>query len=366
MLDIRLKKRQGDFTVDIAFRTGGATVTAVFGRSGAGKTSVVNMVAGLGRPDEGHIAVDGRVLFDAAQRINLPPHRRRVGYIFQESCLFPHYTVRGNLTYGMDRVAAAERYIDFDPVVELLGIGHLLDRRPALLSGGEKQRVAIGRALLSSPRLLLMDEPLASLDGARKAELLPFIAQLPGHFRLPILYVSHSVDEVLRLADSLVLLEAGQVVAAGPVEQVMSQPAFAAAAGSHGLATVLGATVDHHDQERASSHLTFPGGVIRVPLLDALPGARVRVRIEAGNVILARGEPRGLSVQNIFAGRITEIRHMAAGLVDVVVDIGCPLQAQITAQACADLELAVGVPVFALIKSASIGRSDLAQHGSIT
>ncbi len=350
--------------IDVAFEVEGPTVTALFGRSGAGKTSVVGMVAGLSRPDSGRVAVDGRVLFDDRRGIDVPPHRRRIGYVFQESRLFPHYSVRGNLVYGMNRVPPAERFIAFSEVVELLGIGALLDRRPGRLSGGERQRVAIGRALLSSPRLLLMDEPLASLDGARKAELLPFIAELPRRFGLPILYVSHSVDEVLRLADRMVLLEAGRVAASGAVEAVMSQPGFAAAAGGCELATVVLAIVERHDESREATHLSFSGGIIRVPRLDVPLGAQVRVRIDAGNVILGRHEPHGLSVQNVFAGRVTELRQ-AQGLVDVVLDIGCPLQAQITNQACRDLDLAVGTPVYALVKSTSISRGDIAEHRRI-
>jgi molybdate transport system ATP-binding protein len=361
MLEISLEKRQGEFRVDAAFCSADATVTALFGRSGAGKTSVISMVAGLNRPDRGRVVLGHRILFDSTEGIDVPVHRRGIGYIFQESRLFPHYTVRGNLVYGMERVPAAERYIGFDEVVELLGIGGLLDRRPARLSGGERQRVAIGRALLSNPRLLLMDEPLASLDGARKAELLAFIAKLPGHFHLPILYVSHSVDEVLRLADRLVLMEHGRTVAEGAVEDVMSLDAFAAAAGGVEVATVIAAKVDCHDGVRGTSHLTFGGGVLRVPLMAAPPGSEVRVRIEAGSVILACTEPRGLSVQNIFSGRVSALRPKD-GMVDVVVDIGCPLRAHITAQACRDLGLAVGMPVFALVKAASISRGDVAEH----
>ncbi len=361
MLEVSVQKRQGEVRIDVAFDSDGPTVTALFGRSGAGKTSVVGMVAGLSRPDRGRIVLDGRVLFDADSGTDVPPHRRRIGYVFQESRLFPHYSVRGNLAFGMRLVPPAERYIGFDNVIELLGIGHLLERRPGSLSGGERQRVAIGRALLASPRLLLMDEPLASLDGARKAELLPFIAELPRQFGLPILYVSHSVDEVLRLADRMVLLEAGKVTAGGAVEDVMSQPGFAAAAGGIELATVVVTSVERHDEVREVTHLAFPGGTIRVPRLDAPPGAQVRVRIDAGNVILAREEPRGLSVQNQFAGHVTELRHRP-GLVDVVLDIGCPLQAQITSQACRDLQLDIGTPVYALVKSTSLSRSDMAEH----
>ncbi len=362
MLDISLQKQHGNFRIDLAFQSDGAKVTALFGRSGSGKTSVIDMVAGLVRPDRGRVEVDGRVLFDRDKHIDLPPARRRIGYVFQEGRLFPHYSVRGNLAYGMERTPAAERFIPFDQVVEVLGIAPLLDRRPGKLSGGEKQRVAIGRALLTSPRLLLMDEPLASLDGARKAELLPFIALLPGQFGVPILYVSHAVDEVLRLADHLLLMEGGRLKDSGPVEEVMSRPGFSAVSGGQNPASILTAAVLQHDRLHGTTHLGFAGGVIRVPLLAAVPGQRLRVRIDAGDVMLALTRPTGLSVQNIFSAQVASLRR-ENGSVDVGLDLGCPLHAQISAQACDDLGLKVGMPLFALVKSAAISREDIAEHG---
>ena len=221
MLNVKVKKKLGSFIVDVAFATAAAGVTALFGRSGAGKTSVINMVAGLIAPDDGIISVNGRKLFDSEHSVDVPPEKRRCGYVFQDGRLFPHLTVKGNLIYGMKLVPRAERRVSYDQVVSLLGIDHLLDRRPAKLSGGEKQRVAIGRALLTSPSLLLMDEPLASLDMARKEEVLPFIARLPRELIIPILYVSHSLDEVLILADEIVLIDAGTVLANGKAEEVM-------------------------------------------------------------------------------------------------------------------------------------------------
>jgi molybdate transport system ATP-binding protein len=223
MLDIQVARRQGSFRVDAAFQANSTGITALFGPSGAGKTSVINMVAGLIRPDTGRIVVQDRALFDSEHRIDLSPEKRSIGYIFQDGRLFPHLTVRGNLTYGMKLTPPRRRYVEFDQAVHLLGIEQLLDRRPANLSGGEKQRVAIGRALLTSPRLLLMDEPLSSLDKARKEEVLPFIAKLPRAFKTPILYVTHSFDEIQRLADRLVLMEAGRSTAVGAVAELMSR-----------------------------------------------------------------------------------------------------------------------------------------------
>lgn len=223
MLDVHVKRRQGDFTVDAAFSVTEKGVTALFGPSGVGKTSIVNMIAGLSRPDDGRIALSGQVLFDAAEDIDVPPEARGIGYIFQDGRLFPHLTVRSNLVYGMKRLPVSKRFIRLDRVVDLLGIGHLLNRRPAKLSGGEKQRVAIGRAFLCSPALLLMDEPLASLDASRKEEVLPFISKLCRTFSIPILYVSHSLSEIFRLADQVVILENGRVDAAGTIEEVSTR-----------------------------------------------------------------------------------------------------------------------------------------------
>jgi molybdate transport system ATP-binding protein len=233
MIDIRVTRRQGDFQVDAAFQTGNAGITALFGPSGAGKTSVINMVAGLIRPDKGRIVVQERVLFDSGDGVDLPPEKRSIGYIFQDGRLFPHLTVHGNLSYGMKLIPRARRLISLEQVVDLLGIEHFLDRRPARLSGGEKQRVAIGRALLTSPRLLLMDEPLSSLDEPRKDEVLPFIAKLPRTFRIPILYVTHSTLEIQRLADRLVLMQAGKSTATGVVSELLSRMPGQAAYPAH-------------------------------------------------------------------------------------------------------------------------------------
>jgi molybdate transport system ATP-binding protein len=211
MIDVSIEKAQGAFRVQVAFTAPAKGVTALFGPSGAGKTSIINMVAGLLRPDKGHIHANGCCLFDAAARIDLPPERRRIGYVFQDGRLFPHLSVHGNLVYGMRRTQPSQRYVALDQVVRLLGIGQLLQRRPARLSGGEKQRVAIGRALLASPALLLMDEPLASLDEQRKQEVLPFIACLADEVAIPILYVSHDPEEIRALADKVVLVEDGRV-----------------------------------------------------------------------------------------------------------------------------------------------------------
>jgi molybdate transport system ATP-binding protein len=356
MLSVSVKKRYGSFELDAAFTVDGPQITALFGRSGAGKSSIVRMIAGLDRPDHGHVILAARTLFDHTRGISLPSFRRRIGLVFQDSRLLPHFNVRGNLTFGLKRTPPAERFIGFDQVVDLLGIEELLQRRPATLSGGEQQRVAIGRALLSSPHLLLMDEPLASLDGARKAELLPFIARLAEQFRVPVLYVSHAPEEILRIAGQMVLLEDGRVVACGSVEAVMSRPEFAAAAGSRSRITILPATVAAHHPQHQTSQLAFAGGMIAVPYLDLPLGCPVRARIAADQVIIALAPVAGLSVRNQLPARVISLTKNG-GLVDVLLDIGCPLHAELTVDACQDLRLVADMAVMALIKSAAI-------HGS--
>ena len=233
-------------------------VTALFGPSGAGKTSMINMVAGLMRPDQGKIMVNEHCLFDALRGIDLPPERRRIGYVFQDGRLFPHLSVRANLTYGMRLIPASQRYVDPDQVIYLLGIEHLLGLRPATLSGGEKQRVAIGRALLASPALLLMDEPLAALDTARKAELLPFIARLADEYTVPILYVSHAWDEIVALADTLVLVNEGEVAATARLETLVADLELNHLAGGLENGALFNTVVENHEADL--SFLVLPEG----------------------------------------------------------------------------------------------------------
>jgi len=363
MIEFSVQKRQGAFDLDIAFSSPGG-VTALFGRSGAGKSSVVSLAAGLSKPDQGRIAVKDQVLFDSKQGINLPPERRRVGLVFQDGRLFPHLTVRANLTYGEHLVPQAERWAEFGKVVELLGISHLLDRRPAKLSGGEKQRVAIGRALLSSPRLLLMDEPLAALDGARKHELLPFIGKVAREFSVPILYVSHAIDEIIELANHLVVLDEGKVKGAGPVEDLLNELDLSDITGRLDAGSILLARVVEHLPSFAATRVALGENHITLPWLDALPGALVRVRIGAQDVALALEKPHRTSFQNILSGRIASIASGGEGKADVRVEIspdgGGMLWTRITSLAASELGLKPGDPVYALVKSASIARSAVA------
>ncbi|MBI5163036.1 MAG: molybdenum ABC transporter ATP-binding protein [Magnetospirillum sp.] len=360
MLELSIRRRQGDFQVAVDLAAGPG-VTALFGRSGSGKSSLIAMVAGLARPDQGRIVVAGRVLFDAQARIDLPPEARRLGVVFQDPRLFPHLSVRANLEFGRKRVPAAERTIAVDAVVEVLGIAHLLDRRPALLSGGEKQRVAIGRALLACPRILLMDEPLAALDAPRKAELLPFIATLARRFAIPILYVSHAMDEVLRLADTLVLMDDGRAVAVGPVEDLLARPHLRPLTGRYDAGAVLDCTVSGHDDSHGVSRLAFAGGTLIAGRIALPVGTAVRVRIHARDVALAVDPPGRISVRNVLPGVIRSLETGEGHVVDVMVECGgALLWAQITALAQAQLGLKPGMRVHALVKAVTIARSDVA------
>lgn len=360
MLELNLRRRQGDFLLDVALQAGPG-VTALFGPSGSGKTSVTTMVAGLSRPDHGRIVIDGRVLFDSASGIDLRPEQRRLGCVFQEPRLFPHLSVEANLRFGRNRLPQTEHRLDFDEVVEVLGIASLLGRRPAGLSGGEGQRVAIGRALLAGPRILLMDEPLAALDANRKAELLAFIARISGHFAIPILYVSHAMDEVLRLADTLALIEAGRVVAVGTPEDLLARPDLKALTGRDDPGSVVQAIVSGHDESFGLSTMLFAGGTLIVGRVDLAIGTSVRVRLHARDIVLAVEKPRGLSAQNIIAGTIRSLEPADGHRVDVIVDAGgCPLWAQITALSQARLGLRPGMPVHALIKAVTINRAEIA------
>lgn len=363
MLTVDVTRTQGTFQVRCSFSSAAAGVTALFGPSGSGKTSVVNMVAGLTQPDSGRILLDDRPLVDVEGHHMVPMERRRIGYVFQDGRLFPHLTVKANLHYGMDLTPAAQRTIKFDDVVDLLGIGTLLGRRPAKLSGGEKQRVAIGRALLTSPRLLLMDEPLAALDSNRKDEVLPFIGRLPREFSIPILYVTHSMDEILRLADLLVLMDQGTSAAVGEVEDLLNRPDLRPLTGRYDPGAVIGATVHDHDPHYALTHLTCASGTLVVPQVDLPVGQHVRVRILARDVSLAAERPLGLSIQNVFRGIIVSLGGIDGPHQDVHLDCGgLPLMSRVTRRAAADLGIETGRTVYAMVKAVSIARESIGQR----
>jgi molybdate transport system ATP-binding protein len=356
MLEVEVAATRGDFRLEAAFASD-APIVALFGRSGSGKTTLVHAIAGIVRPTRGRIVIGGRVLFDSAQRVDLLPEHRRVGYVFQDALLFPHLDVRANLAYGEALTPVAERFVDRERVLALLGIGALLDRKPSTLSGGEKQRVAIGRALLASPRVLLLDEPLASLDGARKAEILQYIELLRDELRLPIVYVSHALDEVTRLADHMVLMAEGRVLAQGGVAQLMARRDLAPHMGRFEAGAVIETVVHRHDEEYQIAVLRFDGGELVVPNLDSLPGEPVRARIRARDVSLALAHPGRVSIQNVLEATVQSVGGEFGAIVDVELRVGAtPLVARITRKASTELGLQPGLRVFALVKAVSIDR----------
>ena len=350
-LDIDIEHTRGTFRLAVRF-TSQPGVTALFGRSGAGKSSLVNIVAGLIKPQSGKVIVDGQTLVDIERGVFVPRHRRRVGYVFQDSRLFPHLSVRQNLLYGRwfsrgDGGVAG----DFNSIVDLLGIAALTERKPESLSGGEKQRVAIGRALLAHPRLLLMDEPLASLDESRRAEILPYIERLRDGTGVPILYVSHSVAEVARLATTVVILSEGKVTAVGPVLDIL--PLAEASDGG----SALEAVVAGHDDAFQLTTLASAAGELQVPKLAAAVGASVRAYIRSRDVMLSLQPPQDISALNVLAGKVAGISESGAQA-DVRLDCnGATLMARLTTKSVQRLALAPGRPVFAVIKSVSFERS---------
>jgi molybdate transport system ATP-binding protein len=338
MIEVDVRRKLGNFPLQAAFNSPPGGITTLFGRSGAGKTVLVNLLAGLDRPDEGRIAVDGVVLFDSEAGIDLRPQQRRLGYVFQEGRLFPHMSVRRNLAYGMK---GARDGTEFNRIVDMLDLSGLLDRGPRDLSGGEKQRVAIGRALLASPRLLLMDEPLAALDMGRKAEILPFIERLRDELAIPIVYVSHAMEEIVRLADTLVIVSDGKIAAVGPVEELMSRLDLRPLTGRYEAGAVLTVTVDGHDAKRAVTRLAFDGMTLLVPYADT---------------------PDDISILNIFPGRVIEISDRKDGQMDVIVDVGTKIWARVTRLAVQRLALQPGTEVHALVKAVAIDRQSLGRR----
>ena len=366
MLEVDVEHRFADFTLDVHFRAGRG-VTALFGRSGAGKTSIVNAIAGLLHPRKGRIVIEGSVLLDTERDVCVPPHRRRVGYVFQEGRLFPHLTVRQNLMFGRWFSPARERRAtNLDDVVNLLDLSALLDRGPGRLSGGEKQRVAIGRALLASPRLLLMDEPLASLDARRKDEILPYLERLRDEARIAIVYVSHSVAEVTRLATTIVLISAGRVHAVGPVREVMGRAENYPLTGRFEAGAVLAVRIAEHDLRWNLTQLIAEFGNLTVPRLDAPVGTALRVRIRARDVILARARPTGISALNVLAAKVERMVPIEEGALEVQLRLGHErLLARVTRRSGEALALVPGLEVFALIKTVAIDRRSLSRQGEM-
>lgn len=352
MLEVSARITRGDFSLEVGFASD-ARITCLFGRSGSGKTSVAELVAGLIQPDRGRVVLAGDVLFDDVTGVSIPSWKRRVGYVFQDVRLFPHLTVRDNLLYGARRVGDASPALDQTAV--LLGLEELLERRPGALSGGEARRVAIGRALLTRPRLLILDEPLAGLDGARRGDLLPYLDRL-AQGGPPILYVSHAVDEVARLADRVVLVGAGQALEAGPPDLAFDRPQAEAAAGLSAPLSILNGRVVTHDPAANATRIDLAGTAFLSPLLDAAPGERVRVIVDARDVALALADPVGASFQNRLSMRIATLEDRADGVLVRLEEGELRLKALITRQASEQLALVTGQRVIALVKATASAR----------
>jgi molybdate transport system ATP-binding protein len=355
MLLVDVRKRRGDFELVAQFHAPTPGITALFGRSGCGKSTLISLIAGLMRPDAGRILLGNDTLVDCERRLHVDARHRRIGVVFQDARLFPHLTVDGNLRYGAQRVPHdARRIASFDEVVALLGLESLIGRRPFQLSGGEKQRVALGRALLSQPRLLLLDEPLASLDMARREEVLPYLERLRDAFAIPIVYVSHQLVEVLRLATRVVLLDAGRVAADGDIAAVSLDPALRAIVGPDSVGAVVAGSVERVDAAGLAV-LRVGDAELRVEY-DARVGQRIQLQVLARDVIVATQAPQGLSVRNVVPARVVSLTPDTGRAVLVELDIGrtTKLLARITERAAQELALEVDKPVWALIKAASL------------
>ena len=353
-LDVTVKHSLPDFEIDATFKAQSG-VTVLFGPSGSGKTSILKMIAGLIAPKEGEIKLNGEILFSSQTRQSVKAHRRHCGYIFQEPRLFPHYNVKGNLLYGARTQGKQVSHAELTRIVDLLGIGPLLSRHPLTLSGGEQQRVAIGRVLLTAPKVLLMDEPLSSLDQQRKLDLLPFIEEICRSSNFPIVYVTHSMNEVLRLADQVVQLHKGKVQSVLPPHQLSQSAAYLASVERNYLGTILEGHIMSRDGRSGVGTVTLNFGELSVPLTNAEIGNKVRLLIPAKDVVLALNEPIGLSAQNILQASITMIDSSHSPYCTVTLDCGGEtIYAQIICNSVERLGLVVGMPIYAIIKAVAV------------
>lgn len=351
-IEARFYLQKDDFVLDVDLKLPSSGVTAVFGPSGCGKTTLLRAIAGLEQAAGGLLKI-GDVVWQDDDRF-VPPHKRAAGYVFQETSLFPHLDVRRNLEYGLKRVPEKERRVSLDHAIDLLGIGQLLGRYPHQLSGGERQRAAIARALAVSPRILLLDEPLAALDQPRKQEIMPYLESLHRELEIPVIYVSHAPEEVARLADYLVLMKDGTALASGPIKEMLTRLDLPLAHDQQ-AAAVIDAVVAGHDEKYHLTHLKFPGGLIRVTRNNLPVGQPVRVRIAARDVSLTLAQQTGTSILNIFPATIVEVADDDAARVTVRLNVGgVPLLSRVTRRSAALLELQPGKSVFAQVKSVAL------------
>jgi len=353
MLELDFSQQLGDLTLQVTQNLPAQGITAIFGLSGAGKTSLINAIGGLTKPETGRIALNNRPLFDADKGICLPPEKRRIGYVFQDARLFPHYRVQGNLQYGM----AASMRGQFDSIVALLGIGPLLNRFPLTLSGGEKQRVAIGRALLTAPEILLMDEPLAALDLPRKRELMPYLEKLAKEVNIPILYVTHSLDEILRLAEKVLVLDNGSVLAMGDLEEVWASNIMRPWLPREEQSSVLNVSVLEHHPRYDMTALAIGDQRLWIGKVDAAEGTSMRVRVNAAAVSLVLQPPaNNSSIRNILPAKVLECLEIGSQVEVKLAMADHIIWARITPWARDELMIRPGQWLYAQIKSVSLSR----------
>ena len=356
MIEVALKHTKARFALDVSFSADGG-ITALFGPSGAGKSTVLHLLSGLEQPDAGYVRIGGDTLYDSERHIDVPSHKRRIGYVFQDALLFPHLSVRQNLLYGFSGGG-----IGLDQVVDLLDIKRLIHGRPATLSGGERQRVAIGRALLSAPRLLLMDEPLASLDIARKREILPYIERLNQAFAIPVIYVSHAVDEVARLASTVIVLKDGHVVASGSPQAVL--PPSEASSDRFARISVLTASVGRYDPHYRLTTFTHPAGNISLAGEFGETGHSIHIVVHATDVTIARQRPENISVRTMLRGKLSHLEQGddAVAMAHVTLAGGDQLAVALTRKAVDELDLKAGDALWCLLKSVSIDERWIASN----
>jgi molybdate transport system ATP-binding protein len=355
MLQVSLQFRRAAFSLDVSFAAPTPGVTALFGRSGAGKSTIAQLLAGLWRADAGRVQLGDQLLFDSQQRLNVPAQRRRIGYVFQDLRLFPHLNVEHNLRYGLRRASRHPATIGWQHTIELLDLGPLLQRRSAQLSGGERQRVALGRALLSQPRLLLLDEPLSAIDAHKRGELLPYFERLRDELSLPMILITHQFEDLLRLANTVVLLDAGRVLAQGALPELSLRPEMRSLLGPDAAGAVIEGLVERIDAASGLATVRIGGSRLLLPALGLTHGRRVRLQLLARDLIIATVRPQGLSVRNQLAGVISSVQDDGAHDVLVGIDAeGVALQARITTSAARQLYLRPGLAVWVLVKAVSL------------
>jgi len=358
MIEVDVALNRGDFDLRAAFSSGPG-VTALFGPSGCGKSTVINLIAGLARPDEGHVVIDGRTLVDTQKRVFTPAYKRRVGLVFQDALLFPHLSVQQNLRFGAFFAPRAARGLNLQKVVDTLGIGHLMDRRPVQLSGGERQRVGVARALMSAPQILLMDEPFASLDVARRKQAMGLVEMVRDQFSAPIILVSHAIEEVMRLASRVVLMEAGRVMETGTPEEVFASGHSADPADRFGVVSEISCKTGEFNAKYGMTVLHHPAGEIFT--LQQPNGAhrKLRVFINATDVVLALRPPPDVSIRTSLKGRVLRIARSDGPLALATIELegGERLFASLSRMAADELHLAPGVEVVALVKAVALDES---------